>query len=89
VKSKRASTTLALKGGKGGIRTLDSREAILVFETSPFNHSGTSPISIIISETLPLENARFYRLTMINVDIISTSTSILCGGKNGISYVNP
>ncbi len=50
---------LALTGGKGGIRTLDSLAAILVFETSPFNHSGTSPITLIISETLLLENAYF------------------------------
>jgi hypothetical protein len=59
-KTKRASAVLALKGGKGGIRTLDSREAILVFETSPFNHSGTSPITLIISEILMVENACFH-----------------------------
>ena len=30
-------------GGEGGIRTLDTRKGITVFETGPFNHSGTSP----------------------------------------------
>gem|GEM_PF-5678306 len=30
-------------GGEGGIRTLDSREAILDFESSAFDHSATSP----------------------------------------------
>ena len=30
-------------GGQGGIRTLDGREPILVFETSAFNLSATCP----------------------------------------------
>src|SRR5579863_3172931 len=30
-------------GGGGGIRTLECLAALLVFETSPFNHSGTHP----------------------------------------------
>jgi hypothetical protein len=29
--------------GEGGIRTHDSHEAVTVFETAPFNRSGTSP----------------------------------------------
>ena len=58
-KSKRASALLAPKGGKGGIRTLDSLTAILVFETSPFNHSGTSPIDPIIRDFSGFENACF------------------------------
>ena len=29
--------------GEGGIRTLDTLARILVFETSAFNHSATSP----------------------------------------------
>ena len=29
--------------GEGGIRTLDRLTPILVFETSAFNHSATSP----------------------------------------------
>lgn len=31
--------------GRGGIRTHDTREGILVFETSAFNHSATLPIT--------------------------------------------
>ena len=30
-------------GGGGGIRTLDTVTRITVFETVPFNHSGTPP----------------------------------------------
>ena len=30
-------------GGEGGIRTHGDRTATTVFETVPFNHSGTSP----------------------------------------------
>ena len=30
-------------GGEGGIRTLDTREGITVFETAAFNRSATSP----------------------------------------------
>ena len=31
------------EGGEGGIRTLGTREGTLVFETSTFGHSVTSP----------------------------------------------
>ena len=30
-------------GGEGGIRTLGTRKSSTVFETAPFDHSGTSP----------------------------------------------
>ena len=30
-------------GGETGIRTLGAREGTTVFETAPFDHSGTSP----------------------------------------------
>ena len=30
-------------GGEGGIRTHGTREGSTVFETAPFDHSGTSP----------------------------------------------
>ncbi len=30
-------------GGEGGIRTLGTPKGTTVFETAPFNHSGTSP----------------------------------------------
>ena len=33
-------------GGEGGIRTLGTRESTTVFETAPFDHSGTSPKSL-------------------------------------------
>ena len=32
-----------LSGGETGIRTLGTREGSTVFETAPFDHSGTSP----------------------------------------------
>ncbi len=34
---------LDIRGGEGGIRTHDTLARIPVFETGPFNHSGTSP----------------------------------------------
>ncbi len=33
-------------GGDAGIRTLGTREGSTVFETAPFDHSGTSPRSV-------------------------------------------
>ena len=36
-------------GGGGGIRTPDTREGMLVFKTSAFNHSATPPLSLISS----------------------------------------
>ena len=33
----------ASDGGEAGIRTLGGQKPSLVFETSPFDHSGTSP----------------------------------------------
>jgi hypothetical protein len=36
-------------GGEGGIRTHESLAALPVFETGPFNRSGTSPIAAIVS----------------------------------------
>lgn len=47
------------KSGEGGIRTLDSHKAIPIFETGPFNRSGTSPIGDIIPHIAPGENPRF------------------------------
>ena len=37
------SRKLIENGGEGGIRTLGTRKRTTVFETAPFNHSGTSP----------------------------------------------
>ena len=34
---------LTENGGEGGIRTLDTLARMLVFKTSAFNHSATSP----------------------------------------------
>jgi hypothetical protein len=31
------------RGGERGIRTLEGLAPLTVFETAPFNHSGTSP----------------------------------------------
>jgi hypothetical protein len=36
-----------IKGGKGGIRTLETLAGLLVFETSDFDHSPTFPYSFI------------------------------------------
>jgi hypothetical protein len=36
--------TRSSPGGKGGIRTLGGPEPTTVFETVPFNHSGTFPV---------------------------------------------
>ena len=33
-------------GGEGGIRTLGTLASTTVFETAPFDHSGTSPLSV-------------------------------------------
>lgn len=33
-----------LSGGEEGIRTLGTRKSTTVFETAPFDHSGTSPL---------------------------------------------
>jgi hypothetical protein len=37
-------------GGEAGIRTLGGVAPTTVFETAPFNHSGTSPATTVISE---------------------------------------
>jgi len=34
-----------MRGGEGGIRTLDTVARISVFETDAFNHSATSPVT--------------------------------------------
>ncbi len=38
-----AQLMLALSGGETGIRTLGGLAPTTVFETAPFDHSGTSP----------------------------------------------
>ena len=35
-------------GGERGIRTLGTLARTTVFETAPFNHSGTSPMTVFI-----------------------------------------
>jgi hypothetical protein len=40
------------RGGEGGIRTLGAFDRTLVFETSQFNHSCTSPRQIILSDSI-------------------------------------
>ena len=37
-------------GGEGGIRTHDTLARIPVFETGPFNRSGTSPVMCILAD---------------------------------------
>ena len=37
-------------GGGGGIRTLEGFNTLLVFKTSPFNHSGTPPCLIRLAK---------------------------------------
>lgn len=36
-------------GGDAGIRTLGTREGSTVFETAPFDHSGTSPLLVSLA----------------------------------------
>ena len=48
---------ISTTGGEGGIRTHGSREGSTVFETAPFDHSGTSPNSA--------------PLTMLNVPLLN------------------
>lgn len=36
-----------VSGGETGIRTLGPREGTTVFETAPFDHSGTSPRGLV------------------------------------------
>ncbi len=36
-------------GGEGGIRTLEGRQPLLVFKTSAFNRSATSPYIRILT----------------------------------------
>jgi hypothetical protein len=38
---------IANRGGEGGIRTLDTLAGILLFESSAFNRSATSPTNIV------------------------------------------
>lgn len=42
----------AAYGGEGGIRTHDTLARIPVFETGPFNRSGTSPEAHILTDKL-------------------------------------
>ncbi len=41
----------SIKGGEGGIRTLDAVARMLVFETSAFDHSATSPLRTAVHYT--------------------------------------
>ena len=45
--------------GEGGIRTLGAVSRTTVFETVPFNHSGTSPVVAKIK--LPQSCGSFYK----------------------------
>ena len=46
---KRPATRAFFIGGEGGIRTPDTLARTPVFETGPFNHSGTSPTARILA----------------------------------------
>ena len=43
------SAAMDESGGEGGIRTHGTREGSTVFETAPFDHSGTSPRFGVVS----------------------------------------
>ena len=49
-----------LLSGEGGIRTLGTQKGTPVFETGPFDHSGTSPKKAWPSEIIAL--LRYQRL---------------------------
>ena len=40
---RRFNSLAGVSGGEGGIRTLGTFTGSTVFETAPFDHSGTSP----------------------------------------------
>ena len=44
---------IALFGGEGGIRTLEGVATLLVFKTSAFNHSATSPAGELSTLRMP------------------------------------
>lgn len=45
----RENASARASGGEGGIRTHGTREGSTVFETAPFDHSGTSPRFGVVS----------------------------------------
>ncbi len=52
---------LCFSGGEAGIRTLGTSKCSTVFETAPFNHSGTSPKYICASGHSPIWTAGWRR----------------------------
>ena len=51
-------------GGEGGIRTLGTGEGTLVFETSQFNHSCTSPRRKLLKILRPKRQNKFARFAL-------------------------
>jgi hypothetical protein len=45
--ARRAAGHAEFTGGEGGIRTLETLAGLTVFETAPFNRSGTSPLALL------------------------------------------
>ena len=57
-------------GGETGIRTLGTREGSTVFETAPFDHSGTSPSLIyngILEERISLSKVIPTKFQLISI----------------------
>ena len=46
------SKNLKFNGGEGGIRTHERVAPLLVFKTSAFNRSATSPIKVVKTNTI-------------------------------------
>ena len=45
-------------GGETGIRTLGTLTRTMVFETTPFDHSGTSPMAVLATQTAAVNQSK-------------------------------
>ena len=45
-------------GGETGIRTLGTLIRTMVFETTPFDHSGTSPMAVLATQTAAVNQSK-------------------------------
>jgi hypothetical protein len=64
-KSNLGYLSLNVLGGRGGIRTLETREGLPVFKTGTFNHSVTLPSSTDYTSDDP----KIYRVLFLGGDV--------------------
>ena len=72
-------------GGEGGIRTHDTLARIPVFETGPFNRSGTSPEARILADSQPqkaVASGSWYVISTHRLDRLQASHVRLKGSGN-------